>query len=273
MRMWTLNELHLRPDLSGSSGRLHRVTPETARWEYISFDVLRLTEGEQLEVQNLETEACIVLLEGRVDFRSGGVSLGETEVRPNPFDRKPWAMYAPLGVTWRVVAITDSEIAVCAAPAASRKDALFITPEDVRIEARGAGSNLRHVIDLLPAGRDIADRLLVLEAITPSGNSSSYPPHKHDVDDIPNESKLEEVYYHRITPAQGFAFQRVYTADRRLDLSMSVSDRDVVLVPKGYHPVTVPHGYELYYLNVMAGPKRAWHVSPDPDHVWLLNGA
>ena len=109
------------------------------------------------------------------------------------------------------------------------------------------------------------------EVITPDGNWSSYPPHKHDQDAVPEETRLEETYYHRINPPQGFAFQRVYTDDRSLDETMAVEDRNVVMVPEGYHPVGAPHGYDLYYLNVMAGPKRTWIFNNDPDHEWIID--
>jgi 5-deoxy-glucuronate isomerase len=106
--------------------------------------------------------------------------------------------------------------------------------------------------------------------ITPAGGWSSYPSHKHDTDNLPHESELQETYYHRLNPPQGFAFQRVYTDDRSLDESMAVEDGDVVLVPRGYHPCGTAHGYELYYLNVMAGPKRIWRFHTEACHRWLL---
>jgi 5-deoxy-glucuronate isomerase len=109
-----------------------------------------------------------------------------------------------------------------------------------------------------------------VEVITPGGHSSSYPPHKHDRDAAPEETLLEETYYHRLNPPQGFAFQRVYTDDRSLDESCAVEDHDVVMVPRGYHPCVAPHGYDLYYLNVMAGPGRAWHFKNDPAHEWII---
>ena len=112
--------------------------------------------------------------------------------------------------------------------------------------------------------------MLVVEVITPGGHWSSYPPHKHDRDALPDESYLEETYYHRLKPAQGFAFQRIYTEDGSLDEALTVKDGDVVLVPRGYHPVGAPHGYDLYYLNVMAGPKRIWRFYNDPQHEWLM---
>ncbi len=120
------------------------------------------------------------------------------------------------------------------------------------------------------ADRD-AESLLVCEVITPGGHWSSYPPHKHDRDDPPAETLLEETYYHRLRRPRGFALQRVYTEDRSLDETMSLRDRDCVLVPRGYHTVSAPPGYDLYYLNVMAGPTRAWAVANDPDHAWTLN--
>ncbi len=135
--------------------------------------------------------------------------------------------------------------------------------------ARGEGSNKRYVCDILPQ-TEPASHLLLVEVVTPGGHSSSYPPHKHDTDNLPAESSLEETYYHRLKPAQGFAFQRVYTDDRSIDEALAVEDHDVVLVPRGYHPVVVPHGYDSYYLNVMAGPKREWHFKNDPAHEWML---
>jgi 5-deoxy-glucuronate isomerase len=108
----------------------------------------------------------------------------------------------------------------------------------------------------------------VVEVVTPGGHWSSYPPHKHDIDQ-PGETQLEETYYHRLARPGGFAFQRVYTADRTLDETMTVEDRDVVLVPRGYHPVSAAHGFDLYYLNVMAGPVRRWQVSQAPGYEFL----
>jgi 5-deoxy-glucuronate isomerase len=121
----------------------------------------------------------------------------------------------------------------------------------------------------LPDSSPHAETLLVVEVITPGGNWSSYPPHKHDTDAFPKETYLEETYYHRLNPPQGFGFQRVYTDDRAIDETMAISDRDVVLVPRGYHPVSAPHGFDLYYLNVMAGPIKSWKFSMAPEHAFL----
>jgi 5-deoxy-glucuronate isomerase len=116
-----------------------------------------------------------------------------------------------------------------------------------------------------------AGRLILFEVYTPGGNWSSYPPHKHDTEDPPTEAYLEEVYYYRFARPEGWAFQRVYTDDRSLDASFAPVDEDVILVPRGYHACGMPAGYDGYYLNVMAGPNRAWHFSIDPDHAWLMD--
>lgn len=129
---------------------------------------------------------------------------------------------------------------------------------------------MRYVNNIMPEDDASAYSLLVVEVITPGGHTSSYPPHKHDQDNLPNESFLEETYYHRLNPPQGFGFQRVYTDDRSLDEAMVLEDGDVTLVPKGYHPCAATHGYDLYYLNVMAGPKRVWKFYNAPEHEWLL---
>ena len=119
-------------------------------------------------------------------------------------------------------------------------------------------------------GEDYCDSLLVTEVFTPAGHWSSYPSHRHDEDDYPNITYLEETYYHRLNPGNGFGIQRVYTDDGQLDETMAVSDGDVVLVPRGHHPCGAPYGIEMYYLNVMAGPRRNWRFVPAPELEHLL---
>jgi 5-deoxy-glucuronate isomerase len=176
---------------------------------------------------------------------------------PSPFARV---------ADWRE---TDLDLAVCRAPGGGDHPVRLIGPDRVAASTRGKTTNTRHVHDILPEGEP-AHSLLVVEVITPSGCWSSYPSHKHDTDDLPNESLLEETYYHRLNPPQGFAFQRVYTEDGALDETMCVHDGDVTLVPRGYHPCGTAHGYDLYYLNVMAGPKRIWRFHTEAAHRWLL---
>jgi len=216
------------------------------------------------------SEVCIVVLGGTVSLSQGDQRWREVGERGDVFeDRAPYALYLPEGTAIAVQAHTKAEIGIASAPAPGSGGSRLIEPSQMKRFARGSGLNERFVCDILPQ-TDPAEHLLVVEVRTPSGHSSSYPPHKHDTDNLPEESSLEETYYHRLKPSQGFAFQRVYTDDRSLDESLAVEDHDVVMVPRGYHPVVVPYGYESYYLNVMAGPKREWHFRNDPAHEWML---
>ncbi|WP_421547104.1 5-deoxy-glucuronate isomerase [Pseudomonas sp. QD4] len=245
---------------------------------YVGFAAYRLSLGETLPVSAGDKELCLVLLGGRVDIRGeapgqGGFAWENLGDRQSVFeDKSPFAAYLPPGSQAQVTALSDVQIAVCAAPGASDKRFAprLIRPEQCKRSVRGKGANTRYVCDILP-DTEPAHSLLVVEVRTPSGHSSSYPPHKHDTDDLPHQSFLEETYYHQVNPPQGFVFQRVYTDDRSIDQAMAVENSDLVVVPKGYHPVSVPYGYESYYLNVMAGPKRVWQFHNDPRHSWLLD--
>jgi 5-deoxy-glucuronate isomerase len=239
------------------------VTPESAGWSFVGFDVVALRGEHAVELG--DRELCAVVVEGRCDVRS---EHGEWRGlgRPDPFSGPPDAAYLPPRT--RVVLSGDAEVALCTAPARSGADARVLPGAGVEAEVRGRGAHERTIHPIL-MGDQPAESLLVCEVLTPPGHWSSYPPHKHDRDALPTESLLEETYYHRIEPAHGFAFQRVYGDG--LDETVTVRDRDVVLVPRGYHTVSAPPGYSLYYLNVMAGPIRAWAVANDPDHAWIVS--
>ncbi|HET9046816.1 MAG TPA: 5-deoxy-glucuronate isomerase [Casimicrobiaceae bacterium] len=246
------------------------VTPRSAGWGYVGFAAYRLAPGEAIDVVRPEQEICIVVLGGKVTVTDGDNAWREIGERAGVFtDQAPYAVYLPDGKRVKITAHTKAEIGVACAPGPGVGVARLIEPSQMKRSVRGTGANTRYVCDILPQ-TEPASHLLVVEVRTPSGHSSSYPPHKHDTDNLPAESSLEETYYHRLDPAQGFAFQRVYTDDRSLDESLAVENHDVVLVPRGYHPVVVPYGYESYYLNVMAGPKREWHFKNDPAHEWML---
>lgn len=252
------------------TGCINRITPESAGWEYVGFEAYQLVTGQVLTGDTRQREICLVIVGGTASISSGDQAWEHIGERRGPFDQQaPYAVYLPPGQPFTVRAESDLELSVCSAPAEGKYPARLITPADCQREERGSGTNRRLVCNIL-FGNGQAERLLVVEVITPGGNWSSYPPHKHDTDAAPEETHLEETYYHRVSPPQGFAFQRVYTDDRSLDETMTVENGDVVMVPRGYHPVGAPHGYELYYLNVMAGPKREWIFRNDPAHEWML---
>ncbi len=261
-------ELLRRPD--GTTGKVHAITPADAGWGYVGFALHRLAAGESAAEATGEHEALLVLVEGKAEILAAGERFGELGARMSVFGpEKPWSVYVPNGADWRAVATTPCTLAVCTAPGRGGHAARVIPPDDVPALTRGKGANTRHIHAIAMEEADVADSLLVTEVFTPAGNWSSYPPHRHDEDDFPRITYLEEVYYHRLDPPQGFALQRVFTEDGSLDQTMSVRDHDVVLVPKGHHPCGAPWGYRLYYLNVMAGPRRRWRFVNHPDHDWI----
>ena len=264
--------LLVKPDRAPQAPQVHRITPQSAGWDYVGFEVFDLRAGQTLARTSPDREQCFVLLSGKALVRVNGAELGTMGPRPNPFDGKPFAVYVPPRAALEIRAQETCEIAAGSAPAEGRHPARLILPTGLGEEVRGSGTNTRRVFNVLPESAP-GERLLVVEVLTPGGHWSSYPPHKHDrargEGTAQEETRLEETYYHRLSPPGGFAVQRVYTDDRTLDETLAVEDRDVVLVPRGYHPVSAPHGFELYYLNVMAGPVRRWRIATAPGYEFL----
>ena len=251
-------------------GKVHDITPETANWGYVGFGLYHLKPGERVEENTEDREVILVLVEGKARISAGGIDLGEMGDRISVFEKTaPHCAYVPGGTDWSGEATTDCVLAVCTAPALGEYPVQRLGPDGIELTQRGKGQNTRFINNIAMEGRDVAGSLLVTEVFTPAGNWSSYPSHRHDEDDYPNMTYLEETYYHRLNPSQGFGVQRVYTEDGSLDETMAVKDGDVVLVPKGHHPCAAPYGYEMYYLNVMAGPLRKWRFKNDPDHDWI----
>jgi 5-deoxy-glucuronate isomerase len=249
-------------------GTILRVTPESAGWGYVGFEVLRLRDGAGARRDNGDRELCVVVVAGIADVLSEHGEWRGLGGRLDPWSGLPDAAYLPPRTS--VTVQGDGEVALCWAPAPrGGAPARPLPGAQIDVEIRGHGQLERKIHPILMADEE-ADSLLVVEVITPAGHWSSYPPHKHDRDDPPTETLLEETYYHRVSPERGFGLQRVYTDDRALDESVAFSDRDCVLVPRGYHTVSAPPGYDLYYLNVMAGPTRLWAIANDPDHQWTL---
>jgi 5-deoxy-glucuronate isomerase len=255
-----------------ADGSVVRITPDSASWTYVGFEVYHLKSGQKLNRQTGGNEACLVLLSGKANVTEtlGGQTWTNIGQRMDIFEKiPPYSVYIPSQNGFNVEAVTDLELAVCLAPSKGGLTARIIRPEHVGAETRGYGNIERQIHNILPEN-EAAASLLVVEVFTPNGHWSSYPPHKHDQNNLPHESYLEETYYHRVNPSHGFAVQRVYTDDLSLNETLVVHDGDSVLVPKGYHPVSAAPGYDLYYLNVMAGPVRTWKFHNDPDHEWLF---
>lgn len=251
-------------------GHVHAITPESAGWGYVGFDLWRLAAGQAAAAPTDAREVIIVMVEGKARLTGAGRDWGVLGDRMDVFEKTaPHCLYLPDGTNWRAEAVTDCTIAVCSAPGHGGHPPRRIGPDGIELTQRGTGANTRHINNIAMEAQDWCDSLLVTEVFTPQGNWSSYPPHRHDEDDFPRMTYLEETYYHRLNPRQGYGIQRVFTEDGSLDETMAVSDGDVVLVPRGHHPVGAPYGYEMYYLNVMAGPRRAWRFRNHPDHDWI----
>jgi 5-deoxy-glucuronate isomerase len=258
----------------GERGLVHDITPVSAGWGYVGFAVHRMEPGDRASAgaggAEGRREVILVLVEGRARIVGGGVDHGVFGDRMDVFDKvPPHCLYLPDASDWSAQAVTACTLAVCSAPGRGGHPMRRIGPEGIVLTPLGQGTNTRHVRNIAMEAQDWCDSLLVTEVFTPAGHWSSYPPHRHDEDDWPRMTYLEETYYHRLNPEQGFGIQRVYTEDGSLDATMAVQSHDVVLVPRGHHPCGAPYGYEMYYLNVMAGPRRAWRFRNDPAHEWI----
>lgn len=265
-----MNSLLVRQTKPAHDGTVIDVTPESAGWKHVGFRLVKLESGQTFSGGQPGREVCLVIVAGTVDVEAGGRTFKAVGGRSSPFeDTPPGAIYVPAGETYSVSALDMVELAVCTAPGKGIGQSRVISANDMSRETRGEGNNTRYIRNILPE-TEPAEGLLVVEVITPSGNWSSYPPHKHDTAAPEEETALEETYYHRLNPEQGFAVQRVYTDDLSIDQTLAVQNGEVVMVPRGYHPVGTPHGYDNYYLNVMAGPVRKWIFRNDPQHEWIV---
>jgi 5-deoxy-glucuronate isomerase len=262
-------KLLIKPDLSmAASGETLVVTPESTGFEYLTMRVRRLVAGEKFSSETGSTELGIVILGGRCSVESTAGSWLNLGSRAHVFDGMPTAVYLPIETGFTIVADTDCDIALCFSRAEEKFPARLVTPDEVEVEIRG-GANATRQINHILKPEFAAQRLLLVEVYTPSGNWSSYPPHKHDVHSPPEEVDLEELYYYKVDAPEGYAIQRVYTADGRIDETLTVRDGELVLIPEGYHPVVAAHGYNVYYLNALAGSARSMAASDDPDYAWV----
>ncbi len=236
--------------------------------EYLSFSVRKLKQGERFAGATANRELAIVLLGGMISIEVAGESWSRIGERRTVFDGMPFSVYVPISTDFRLLADSDCDLAFCYSRAEEHHPARLITPADIEVEIRGGGNATRQINNILPPSFP-AHRLIVVEVFTPAGNWSSYPPHKHDVHNPPGEVDLEEIYYYRIARPEGYAIQKVYTPDLRIDETLTVRDGELVLIPEGYHPVVAAHGYNAYYLNALAGSARSLAASDDPAYAWV----
>ena len=271
-------DLHLPSGTCGEGADPVAVTPERAAWTYCGLHVVRLAPGESRTFATGREEVAVLPLAGGAVVEVEGRRFALAG-RESVFARvTDWA-YLPIDAEARLSSAHGAEVALASARAERRFEPAYVPAEAVPLEIRGAGAATRQIVNFLaPGAFDTADRLICVEVLTPDGNWSSYPPHKHD--DSPEcPARNEEIYYFRVgksgsaaTSDEGFALHRTYTADGSIDATVAVRDGDVFLVPRGYHgPCVAAPGYPLYYLNVMAGPnaQRTMAIVDDPPHAWV----
>ncbi len=261
--------------------RILSITPEVAGWEYISFQARRLATGQSWSFRSGENELAIVNLSGTYTVQSNRGNWSGIGNRENVFTGAAHVLYLPRHIDFTITAEHGGEFAVTWVPTDEDHDPWLIQPSDVPISIRGGDNVCRQINDLLPPGSPV-HRLVLVEVYTPSGNWSSYPPHKHDVhieDEAGNlvEADLEEVYFYKIDKPEGYAYQRVYTDERSplhqagypIDALVRAENNCAVLVPEGYHPVVSAPGYTTYYLNVLAGSAQSLANQDDPQYSWV----
>jgi len=267
--MKTLTLLRSRKLPPAQSGTLVTLTPRRAGWEYVGFAVRQLAKGEAWSGSTGKDEVCLVLLGGLASVTwPGQRKAARLGPRRDVFSEYPHAVYLPPGITFEVRAQRFTEMAECRSPSSKRFPARVIRPADCGFEVRGGGNATRQIIDILPPAAE-ADRLLVCEVLTPAGNWSSYPPHKHDRHQPPIEADLEETYYYRFRRSDGYGVQRLYTAEDREEQVLRVVHGDLVLVREGYHPFVASPGVDAYYLNTLAGSFRSMAATDDPRYAYL----
>jgi len=236
-----------------------------------NFGILQLAQGTNWKANTGESEVALVLLGGKCSVKGKDFSFAEVGERANVFAGKPHTVYLPRRCEYEVTALTEVDIAVNDAPV-SRDTArpTVITPKMTRSLTIGRENFTRQATIMIDEKFD-SEHFYIGEGMIPSGNWSGYPPHRHDVDNLPQEVDMEETYFYRFDPPQGFGIQKVYTPDQRIDVTYTVKNNDTVAIAEGYHPLCGAPGYNMYYLWTMAGKvNRGLISSMDPEHSWVV---
>ena len=259
-----MEKLLFRKNKDVSNGLVNNV-----RLQYIDFRVFQIKSGEEVCLNTDANEAALVVEAGKAQISFNGRRCEMS--RENPLEQTPELLLLPPRTAFCILAATDLEIVLAATYERDGccREPVKVSRGQVRETLRGEEETMRTVRTLIPDQE--MTNLLLFEVITKAGNWSSYPPHKHDTQLPPQESLLEEIYYYRIEPSSGFAFQGVFTDDFSLDEAYAVRDRDIVAIPKGYHPTSAAPGFTCYTFCVMAGPTREWNFQVHKDFRHLMN--
>lgn len=258
------------------AGIYQSVSKEEGGWEFLNFQARLMQRGEVWKGNTGGNEYGIILLSGNYRVKTDKGEWQTVNGRKDVFSGIAHTLYLPRNTDFALAAESELlDIAYGWCETDEDHSPVFKRPDKVSVEIRGGDNATRQINALIPPGF-ACHRLVAVEVYTPSGNWSSFPAHKHDeriVDESGNllEARLEETYFYKIDKPQGYAVQQIYSGDRKLDEIAVARSNDVVLVPRGYHPVVAGHGYHVYYLNFLTGSDQSLANTPDPDHVWIFN--
>jgi 5-deoxy-glucuronate isomerase len=257
-------------------GVYHHVSPKNAHWEYLYMEARLMSVGEVWKHNTEENEMVIVLLSGNFKVSSNKGNWETLNGRKDVFSGIAHTLYLPRKTQFTLEA-TSKNLDIAYGWCLSDEDfpAKFVTPENTPVVIFGGDNATRQFNDLVPPGFGCS-RIVSREVYTPSGNWSSFPAHKHDerildADGNVLEPYQEETYFYKFQKPEAYAIQQVYTKDESLDEIIKVRHNDVVIIPKGYHPVVAEHGYHCYYLNFLSGSDQCLENTTDPDHEWIYD--
>lgn len=266
--------LLIKPDVA--SNVYQNITPQSANWKYLHFEARKMNMNEIWKHNTQENEMVIVLLSGNYKVESNKGNWETHNGRTDVFSGIAHTLYLPRNTQFTLTATSNSlDIAYGCCVADADFPAKFVTPEETPVVIFGGDNATRQFNDLVPPGFGCS-RIVSREVYTPSGNWSSFPAHKHDERILDNAGNVlepyqEETYFYKFQKPEAYAIQQVYTKDKSLDEVIKVHHNEVVLIPKGFHPVVAEHGYHCYYLNFLAGSDQCLENTTDPDHEWIYN--
>lgn len=258
------------------SGIYHKITPESANWKYLNFEAREMILNETWQWETQDNELVIVLLSGNFKVESNKGSWETLNGRKDVFSGVAHTLYLPRNTKFTLTAISSVlDIAYGWCKSDGDFKAKFVTPEETPVVIFGGDNATRQFNDLVPPGFG-CHSIVVREVYTPSGNWSSFPAHKHDERIVGEDGTVlepiqEETYFYKFQKPEAYAIQQVYTKDRSLDEIVRPRHNDVVMIPKGFHPVVAEHGFHCYYLNFLAGTDQCLANTTDPDHEWIYD--
>lgn len=260
--------MNLKKTWDKDYGKTAVITKENSKLEMLEVDMLKLRDGETKKYSEKDKEYGLVILGGKCTVSGDGFAYENIGKRKDVFDGPATCVYVPRNKVFTITGVGEAAIAVCKSPAKKDFESVLINPDDVIIKDLGKPGWQRQAHFILDE-RVNANLIYIGEAYVKGGQWASYPPHKHDDDNMPTEGVLEEIYYYEFDKPQGFGIQKVYTKEGDIDETYTVKSGDFVEIKKGYHPFHAAPGYDNYYLWIMAGENRGFYMTTEECHKWL----